>query len=518
MSVKQLFTLLLAIGLLYGCAKSGRLSGGPKDETPPKLVTEKSFNSKVVQYNQSKKIELYFDEYINLSNPTQNVLISPPVGTFPKISTRGKKLTIEWDDDEPLLEDMTYRIELEKAISDFTEGNKMEQMTLVLSTGDQIDTMTLNGAVNGGSDADRLIIALYTDANPSDSTITKSKPRYYTTVDEGRFSFQNIKEGAYDIVAFNDKNYNTRYDASTEVIGFLDEVVMVSDSSKNVSIDINTLPQEQKVVSLENKKIGRVEITFTRDDIDVDSIRVLGDSIHYFTSITDKTCSIWYTDSLQQMSVSVYGDTMTVRNKSKDSTYYNTVPKVMEYTEDIRAGEELFVTFDKPLARVDRIYVWGDSSKVVCAHCSTMIDNNILSVGNLLPQDSIIMIDTTCMVDVFGNKPDSTMLRFHQYTLDQLGVLTLGIVGMDNTIYRIEVSDGKGITYFSDAVTLDTTLAYITTEKLVPNTYKIEVLEDRDKNGRWTEADYFAMRQEERKQVEEVTFEQSDTLIINFEK
>ncbi len=90
----SLFYLCLMIALLAlnACAKMGQPDGGWYDETPPKVI--KTFpEDKAVNVN-TKKIQIFFDEYVTLENPTEKVVISPPQLEVPDIKSCGKKLEI----------------------------------------------------------------------------------------------------------------------------------------------------------------------------------------------------------------------------------------------------------------------------------------------------------------------------------------------------------------------------------------------------------------------------------------
>lgn len=115
--------MLTCIGLsfLLGCASTGSPSGGPRDKIAPQLVEEKSAKNFSTNYFP-EKLELVFDEWIELKNQQREILISPPFFKTPKITSRGKKVTVEFPEEEPLREDATYTINFGKSIVDFTEG------------------------------------------------------------------------------------------------------------------------------------------------------------------------------------------------------------------------------------------------------------------------------------------------------------------------------------------------------------------------------------------------------------
>ena len=66
---------LLALLLLVSCAKMGQPDGGWFDETPPKVVGATPGDG-ATKVNQ-KKINIYFDEFIKLDNPSEKVVVSP---------------------------------------------------------------------------------------------------------------------------------------------------------------------------------------------------------------------------------------------------------------------------------------------------------------------------------------------------------------------------------------------------------------------------------------------------------
>lgn len=67
---------LLVFLLLVSCAKMGQPDGGWFDETPPKVIGASPADG-AVNVNQ-KKINIYFDEFIKLDNPSEKVVVSPP--------------------------------------------------------------------------------------------------------------------------------------------------------------------------------------------------------------------------------------------------------------------------------------------------------------------------------------------------------------------------------------------------------------------------------------------------------
>ena len=112
---------LLAFLLLVSCAKMGQPDGGWYDETPPKVIGADPADGGVGV--KSKKVSIYFDEFIKLDNPSEKVIVSPPQLEAPEIKAAGKKITVSLVDS--LKPNTTYTIDFSDAISDNNENNPM---------------------------------------------------------------------------------------------------------------------------------------------------------------------------------------------------------------------------------------------------------------------------------------------------------------------------------------------------------------------------------------------------------
>jgi hypothetical protein len=72
----QRFIGLLLLAGTYSCANIGTPNGGPYDEEPPRFVSSKPAPGEV-NY-KGKKVEILFDELIQIDKPSENVIITPP--------------------------------------------------------------------------------------------------------------------------------------------------------------------------------------------------------------------------------------------------------------------------------------------------------------------------------------------------------------------------------------------------------------------------------------------------------
>ena len=127
-----------------GCAQIGLPTGGAKDTIAPKLVrTNPAFGSKNVKAN---KITFEFDEYIDLQDLQQNILISPLQNRNPTITANPKTITLKFRDS--LLPNTTYNINFGKAIRDINEANILNDLSYTFSTGNTIDSSTISGNID----------------------------------------------------------------------------------------------------------------------------------------------------------------------------------------------------------------------------------------------------------------------------------------------------------------------------------------------------------------------------------
>ena len=220
--------MMIAVGaLLVACASIGSPEGGPRDYTPPQVV--KSSPAPGTLNFKGNKVEIVFDEIVNLKDQQKKVIISPAPRTQPLIRTVGKKVTIEFRD--TLQDNTTYVIDFSNAIEDNNESNQLDGYTFAFSTGDQIDTLAVSGIVLRANDLEpmqHVIVGLHSNL---DDTAFTSIPleRVSRTNDRGLFTIRNLKPGNYHVFALNDVDGDYHM-ARTEDIAFLDEVIVPSTS------------------------------------------------------------------------------------------------------------------------------------------------------------------------------------------------------------------------------------------------------------------------------------------------
>lgn len=225
---------LLVVAASQSCAntKQGPV-GGPKDTIPPVIV---GINPDVPMLNfpiQKGKISLTFNEYVQLKNQYQEIVLSPPTKKRPIAKIKKKSVVVSFDD--TLKANQTYSISFGNAISDVNESNPFNGYVIDFSTGDSIDSLILSGTVMDYATLLPLkgvYVALYT--NPTDSCVVKDLADAATRSDDwGYFCFRGLKGVPYAIYAWEDKNNNQLYDRGGELAGFCDSTITPTIVAKN---------------------------------------------------------------------------------------------------------------------------------------------------------------------------------------------------------------------------------------------------------------------------------------------
>lgn len=211
---------------IAGCAQIGYPSGGAKDSLPPVLVS--AFPPERTTNFTSNKITLVFNEYIDVQDIQNNLLVAPLPKTTPNVSYKLRTVTVKIKDS--LLPNTTYAINFGNALRDLNEGNPFRNYTYVFSTGNTIDSLSLSGNVlmaESGKVDSTLTAMLYKNAD--DSAVQQRKPDYIARLDrQGNYTFKNLAEGNYKLYALKDGDGGRTYNSAVEVFAFLQNDIVVN--------------------------------------------------------------------------------------------------------------------------------------------------------------------------------------------------------------------------------------------------------------------------------------------------
>ena len=244
------FLLFLSLfPLLFpSCASVGTPTGGKFDTIPPVLLRSKPEPNSV--RFAGNKIELFFDEYVNIDEPSKKVIVTPPQSKMPVIKTLGKKITVELKDS--LVDNTTYTFDFTNGIADNNEKNAIEGFTFAFSTGDVIDSLIVSGTVLNAENLEpmpNVLVGLHSNLDDSAFT-TLPFLRTSVTNDKGQFWIRNVAAGTYKLYSLNDMNRNYKFDQANEDIAFSDSLITPGfvpairmDTIRKDSVTIDTIKE-----------------------------------------------------------------------------------------------------------------------------------------------------------------------------------------------------------------------------------------------------------------------------------
>jgi Bacterial Ig-like domain len=263
----RVISFIILLGIAYsmsitnsGCANIVPPVGGPRDSLPPKLL--KVLPADKATNVTSNKIVLEFDEYIQLEDALNKIIISPLPKIQPDVTGRLKTVTIKLKDS--LEANTTYSVAINGAIKDVNESNKLNDLVYTFSTGTYIDSNTIKGKVilaETGKIDTNLIVVLH----PShiDSAVAKEKPKYVTKLNnQGEFEFKNLPPKTYSIYTLADEGGQKRYMSEKQLFGFYDTLINAAKNPQTLTLFAYIGEKElPKTVSAKINPIEKVKLT-----------------------------------------------------------------------------------------------------------------------------------------------------------------------------------------------------------------------------------------------------------------
>jgi hypothetical protein len=466
---------LIIISLLASCASIVPPEGGKKDTRPPKLL---AVNPPDSQLNiRATKIEMTFNEYVQLNNPNTEIQVSPLLPFPPNVLAVGKKVIIKIPD-SALFNNTTYRIYTREAIKDLHEGNAFKPHTYTFSTGAYFDTMQINGivydAATGLEDTGAFIL-LY-DAAKSDSIVVKEKPRYVYRVQKGQFTISGLPNRKFKIYALHDANGNLVYDGKGERIAFVNGLISPTDtvgepiilkSFKEIIID--TLPAVAKGKSTASK------------DKNKPTERIL---LGYRVDV----------------------DTAAARKRVFDINKPLNI--ILDRKADTIRKEKMFLSYDSA----------GITVEVVFTLKKDTLKHEVLHIKANWQEDAVytLRLQKGFIKDSLGNESSSSKYTFRAKYDDDYAKLEVHFSEkyVSNKYLYMLCTEADTV-YFKPIV--DTVIKI---KRLMPGAYTMRIIVDENKNGKWDTGDLFLKKQPEEviPYIEGIQLKASWEHLIDFEK
>ncbi len=417
-----------------GCAQIGLPTGGDKDTIAPKLLrANPAFGSVNVNSN---KITLEFDEYIDVSDLSQNLIISPLQNKNPSITANPRTITLKFRD--TLLPNTTYTINFGDAVRDINEANIVKGLSFTFSTGSVLDSSSISGKVivaESGEYDSTLVVMLY--KNAVDSTVTKKKPNYIAKVKgDGSFEFKNLPATNFKIYALKDGDGGKTYNSAAEIFAFANDEV---SAANNEEVTLYAYAEKEEVLN----------------------------------NITPTTTKA------------------TLDKKLRASTSLSSNQDLLEPLE---------ISFNNPLKTIDssKIYITDTLFKKITGikYSTDSVAKKIFLDVKWKPEMPLVLIiDTSAVRDSVGNKiARNDTIRFTTKRVEDYGKLTLRFNDLDLSKSPVlQFLSGEKVKYSYSLVAKEWNSSMFT-----PGEYGIRVLYDTDKNGKWTPGSYTKKLQPEK--------------------
>lgn len=215
--------LTLVVLLVAACANIGSPEGGPRDYTPPRVL--KSSPPAGACNVKGNKVEITFDEIVNIKDQMKKVSVSPVQKDQPIIKSLGKKVVVEFRDE--MKPNTTYTIDFSNSIEDNNEGNQLDGYAFSFSTGDEIDTMRISGIVLRARDLEpmqHVLVGTYSQCLDDTAFTRLPLERITRTNSRGEFTLMGLKPGRYRVFALTDMDGDYHM-VRTEDYAFYDHII-----------------------------------------------------------------------------------------------------------------------------------------------------------------------------------------------------------------------------------------------------------------------------------------------------
>ena len=510
--MKNLVYILFSLIILFGCAKRGTPTGGPKDSIPPVLVNA---SPKLNSTNfDSEEIRLTFDEWIKLDKVQDQLIISPPLEKssyeIKPLSGVTKKVFLKFLDS--LAPETTYTINFGNSIQDNNENNPLTFFSYTFSTGETIDSLYIRGNTKDAfsQESDEFIsLQLYrVDSLFKDSIIFNDKPTYISnTLDSTNYKFQNLKEGKYLLIALKDVDNNYFFDPFYDKIGFLDSLITLPRDSV---IDLKLFKEETEIIWDKPHFINSEKIGFGYyGKLDLDKIKIesnIPDSVNY-VFIKEKetdTLNLWLSrNSFDSLNFSLI-ETDTIKlttvkfDRKKDSLIdsLNVSPKTVNV---IHLKESFKISSNIPLNKIeDSLITIRDIDSLIIPF-TTSINDRLDEIDidfEVSPSDDYsIFIKPRAIKDIRGTENDTLQYNVVSQTLEDYGNVFLDVITNNDSKYILHLIDSSSniIREFNN-VNSNSTIIF---DYIRPGKYTFRLIEDINSNDIWDTGNYLKQVQPE---------------------
>lgn len=489
--------------LVTGCAQIRGIEGGEKDARPPALVA--AYPPPLTTSFAGNVIQLVFDEYVQLGNLQEELVVSPPLSRPVKGEIRRKSVVLTLQ--EQLLPNTTYTFSFGNAISDFHEGNVLD-FNYVISTGTVIDSLRVSGRIREcwtGKPAGGVRVMLYADT--SAGNVLEGMPLYCTRADEeGNYLLDHLAGGRYHLVALDDRNPNYRLDAG-ELVAFQDSLLRtgIDTLARDMCLS-SSLVQEPRWGELKPDSSGMFRMPWDYR-LPLPGVRALEEGLQVsgFSDAETDSATWWLTGVPPDTETPVAfspdgfpGDTLLMpffRQESDLPFGLSGKPP-----QKLVPGSDRELRFSRPLAPGEpaRVTFMADDSSGFDAELRVddlRPDRAHLHVPGLPPGAYTVEIPPGELASLNGAPNDTIRWKAGIAGPDELGLLKVACMAGNLSVpVTVELRNKLQGQVFRRRVSLPGEVVF---GQLEPAEYELRMWQDQNANGRWDGVDFFSRVQPE---------------------
>lgn len=495
---KNLFFLMVAL-FIFGCASIQKPMGGPRDLTPPKLL--KATPENMTRNFSAKRITLEFDEFFKLSNQYQEISISPAMEKLPEYNVSRKVLNIDFKD--TLQKNTTYVINFGKAIQDVNESNVLTNFTYVFSTGPHIDSLSMSGTVTNSitQEKEKDVTVMIFPLKQDSLLFGKKKPSIYTTTDSsGNFSLNNLHDGMYRIYALKEQSPNKIFDNDKELIAFSNRTINLSKDTSDIKLALfQQVPEKFRLSEKKFTPNGVFSMIFNKR-LDNPSIKIVyppdldNQKIAEISRTKDTALVYMRNMAFDSLRVAIYDNNKPIDTvyqlKGKKESFTRTLTFKYGVSRDnkLKPNTDLRITANLPIESFEQ-------GLIVLSEDSVNLTNYTIRKDTAGTRDLLIkyrwrpgskyqlLLNEAAITDIYNDKNKRTGVAFEADKPENYSMLTLKVsVPEANKQYVIELLDEQKNVVHTDVVTGNTSVIY---RNFLTQKYKVRVVYDANKNGRW---------------------------------
>ena len=548
-SILPLFVGISLFYLIFNtsCANMGMPTGGDKDSIPPVVV--KTIPELRGTNFKGSDLRFTFDEYIIPDEISEKLVISPPMKKKPLIKMKGKMLIVEFAEDlkkestysldfKDAVADNNEKNPIEDFRFSFSTGATFDSLRVA---GYVKNALTQEPV-------EKALVMLHRQLDYT-AFIDSIPDYIATTNKDGLFMIDNIAKGNYRLYAILDADNSLTYNQNAELIAFDDSIVVPSCKfvAKNDTIvkgndtiavtgHIDYSPGPQYLMMFEEKKFdqyldsykrnqgNRCDFFFTESLSDSFRIKLIdpvpnNEWKFIESNLKRDSISVWITDtlisnrdtllfelkyeildSLNQMfvttdTVEMVYQTPKLPKQKKKKNEVAVIPTIVLSTNINATGHDLYrrinIESPEPLASFDtkkvRLYSMVDSVKTEIPIVVEKDTNSIRKyyVEHLWEPDACywFQIDSAAARNIYGHPNLKVSDKFKTQKEDYYGKIIMNISNLGGPAIVQLLANDKDERILQKIQILED--GKVEFPYLKPEKYKVRIILDSNKNGKW---------------------------------